>query len=81
MNNLWENAMTTKRKKLPKPRFLTVGYQFYESQHKDTECRTRPRQVPFLRLSGDWLQAAGFKVGQKVRVKVTKCGIAIVAND
>ena len=65
----------------PKPRFLTIGYQYYESQHKDIERRTRPRQVPFLRLSGDWLQAAGFTVGQKARVQVTKRGITIVAEE
>jgi len=64
----------------PKPRFLTIGYQYYESQHKDKECRCRPRQVPFLRLSGDWLQAAGFEVGQKARIEVTKRGITIVAK-
>ena len=65
----------------PKPRFLTIGYQYYESQHKDIERRTRPRQVPFLRLSGDWLQAAGFTVGQKARVQLTKRGITIVAEE
>ena len=81
MNNLWEHAMATKRKKLPKPRFLTVGYQFYESQHKDIERRARPRQVPFLRLSGDWLQAAGFAVGKKARVQVTERSITIVAEE
>jgi toxic protein SymE len=73
--------MTTKRKALPKPRFLTIGYQCYESQHKDREHRYRPRQVPFLRLSGDWLQAAGFTVGRKARVQVTKHGIVIVAEE
>ena len=81
MNNLWEHVMTTQRKKLPKPRLLTVGYQYYESQHKDTERRYRSRQVPFLRLSGDWLQVAGFTVGQKARVQVTERGIMIVAED
>lgn len=72
--------MTEKRKPLPKPRLLTIGYQCYESQHRDMERRTRPRQVPFLRLSGDWLQAAGFTVGQKARVQVTRRGITIVAE-
>jgi toxic protein SymE len=73
--------MTAKKKPLPKPRLLTIGYQYYESQHKDKECRYRPRQVPFLRLSGDWLQAAGFEVGQKARVQVTRRGITIVAAE
>ena len=76
-----EAKMAAKKRVLPKPRFLTVGYQFYESQHKDMERRTRPRQVPFLRLSGDWLQAAGFTVGQKARVQVTERGITIVAEE
>ena len=73
--------MAAKKKVLPKPRFLTVGYQFYESQHIDIERRTRSRQVPFLRLSGDWLQAAGFTVGQKARVQITERGIMIVAEE
>lgn len=74
--------MAAKRKTVQsEPRFLTVGYQVYVSQHKDIERRTRPRQVPFLRLSGDWLQAAGFTVGQKARVQVTRRGITIVAEE
>lgn len=72
--------MTAQRNALPKPRFLTIGYQYYESQHKDRERRDRPRQVPILRLSGDWLKAAGFKVGKKARVQVTDQGIMIVAE-
>ena len=73
--------MAKQRRTAPKPRFLTIGYQYYESQHKDMNRRTRPRQVPFLRLSGDWLQAAGFTVGQKARVQVTKRGITIMAEE
>lgn len=65
----------------PKPRFLTIGYQYYESQHRDRERRYRPRQVPILRLSGDWLKDAGFNVGKKARVQVTDHGIMIVAED
>ncbi len=66
---------------LLKPRVLKIGYQYYESQRKDSELRYRPRQVPLLRLSGDWLQAAGFVVGQKARVEVTERGITIVAEE
>jgi toxic protein SymE len=73
--------MAAKKRVLPKQRLLTVGYQHYESQHKDRERRYRPRQVPFLRLSGDWLQAAGFTIGQKARVQVTRRGIIIVAEE
>ncbi len=70
--------MTTKKSSSPKSRYLTIGYQVYESQHSDQERRYRPRQVPFLRLSGDWLSAAGFAVGQKARVQVTNQGILIL---
>lgn len=73
--------MAKQNRNAPKPRFLTIGYQHYESQHKDKERRYRPRQVPFLRLSGDWLQAAGFTIGQKARVQVTRRGIMIVAEE
>jgi toxic protein SymE len=73
--------MAEKDRCAPKPRFLTIGYQYYESQHKDRERRYRPRQVPILRLSGDWLKAAGFKVGKKARVQVTDQGIMIVAEE
>lgn len=62
----------------PKPRLLTIGYQYYESRHKDHERRYRPRQVPILRLSGDWLKAAGFQVGRKARVQVTGSSIVIM---
>ena len=72
--------MTAERKFLQKPRLLTIGYQCYESRHKDSERRYRPRRVPLLRLSGDWLRAAGFTVGQKARVQVTEHGLMIVAD-
>lgn len=73
--------MAVKEAPLGKQRVLTVGYQFYESRHRDRECRYRPRRVPFLRLSGDWLHAAGFAVGQKARVRVIDESIVIVPED
>lgn len=73
--------MAARKKTQPKPRVLKIGYQYYESRRPDEERRSRPRQVPLLRLSGDWLRAAGFPVGQKARVQVTARGIMIVAED
>jgi toxic protein SymE len=73
--------MAAKKKTQPKPRLLKIGYQYYESQRNDEERRCRPRQVPLLRLSGDWLKTAGFTVGQKARVQVTARGIMIVAEE
>ncbi len=71
--------MAAKKTVLAKPRVLTVGYHYYESQSRERWCSSR--QVPYLRLCGDWLQAAGFEVGQKARVQVTKRGIMIVAEE
>lgn len=65
------------RKRIPaKPRRLTVGYHYYD-QHRDGE-RIRPRTVPVLRFGGDWLQLAGFPIGQPVQVRVTTRRIVIV---
>lgn len=62
-----------------KPRILTVGYHYYESRRKD---RWRgARQVPYLRLCGDWLNAAGFKIGQKARIQATRNGLMILVDD
>lgn len=69
--------MTAKKALSPKPRHLTISYQVYESRRKNGQRGYQPRQVPFLRLSGDWLSAAGFEVGQKARVQVTDQGILI----
>ena len=71
--------MAAKKRAFPKPRFLKVGYHYYESQSRERCCSSR--RVPHLRLCGDWLQAAGFEVGQKARVQVTKQGIMIVAEE
>lgn len=70
--------MTAKKALSPKPRHLTIGYQIYESRCGNERRGYQSRQVPFLRLSGDWLFAAGFKVGQKARVQVTDQGVLIL---
>ena len=71
--------MAVKKTVLPKPRLLKFGYHYYESQSQERCCSSR--RVPHLRLCGDWLQAAGFEVGQKARVQVTEKGIMIVAEE
>lgn len=73
--------MAANKTALPKPRFLTIGYQHYEGRHGDGECRYKSRRVPFLRLSGDWLHAAGFSIGQKARIQVIDQCIMIVVED
>lgn len=64
-----------------KSRTLKVGCQYYESRAKEKDRRFKPRQVPYLRLCGDWLEAAGLKVGQNARVIVIRRGIVIAADE
>ncbi|AXL71123.1 type I toxin-antitoxin system SymE family toxin [Pseudomonas aeruginosa] len=64
--------MATQKSPLSNSRLLTIGYQLYESRHSDWERRGKPRQIPYLRLSGEWLEAAGFEVGCKVSIQVTR---------
>ena len=70
--------MTAKKAELPGPRFLKVGYHYYESRRKE-DC-PRSRTVPYVRLCGDWLQDAGFAVGQRVRVQVVDQCIVILPD-
>jgi hypothetical protein len=49
-----------------KDRKLTVGYQY-----------AGEKKVPSLRLSGEWLAAAGFGFNQKVLVRQTPGQLAI----
>ena len=67
--------MAKKIKALSKPRLLKIGYSYYE--HRREGRWTGSKAVPFLRLSGIWLDNAGFAVGQHVRVHVSKNRITI----
>lgn len=64
-----------------KSRTLKVGCHYYESRAKEKDRRFKTRHVPYLRLCGDWLEAAGLKVGQNARVIVTRRGIVIAAEE
>ncbi|MGA4814628.1 SymE family type I addiction module toxin [Pseudomonas aeruginosa] len=49
-----------------------MGYQLYESRHSDWGTSRQTTANSYLRLSGDWLEAAGFEVGCKVSIQVTR---------
>lgn len=55
-------------------RTLTVS-----SIYRDTDEKRRPRRVPHVRLSGDWLAAAGFTPGSRIAVTVS-AGQLVIAN-
>ena len=54
-----------KEKKSPKSRPLKL-------QKKCSPRICRYRLVPELRLSGIWLEQAGFEIGQMVEIKISK---------
>lgn len=49
-----------------KPNQLTIGYDHY----RPLKGQWLPRQVPVLKLGGQWLADAGFKVGSKAVVTI-----------
>ena len=51
-------------------RTLTVGETLQRRSHGETV-------VPFIRLSGKWLEDAGFRVGDAIRVSVMDDGLII----
>ena len=71
--------MTARTRIRHKPRRLKIGYHYYD-RRRDGHCGGS-RTVPFLRLSGDWLEHAGFTVGQHVRVQITNRRIVLVPES
>ena len=52
-------------------RHLTVGYRPVDSRSRVSDCTwSRLAPKPHLRLTGRWLDRAGFAVGAAVRVQV-----------
>lgn len=52
-----------------KPRTLTLSSAVRDRKSRAGEYGGQT-QVPFLRVQGKWLAAAGFQVGDRVRVEV-----------
>lgn len=53
-------------------RHFTVGYRPVDSHSRAPRPRHAPTRMPFVRLSGRWLDRAGFAIGTAVRVQVSK---------
>lgn len=56
-------------------RFLTVSSIYYPCR----ESITAP--LPFIRISGLWLNQAGFHVGDRISVQVRKARLTIIKVD
>lgn len=59
--------------KIPAEKWLTIGkLYYYYTPTKDAPPGTPnlPVTVPWIQMRGRWLDAAGFAIGAKVRVRV-----------
>ncbi len=66
-------------------RTLTVS-SLYPSSSSPSGWRSvrqarRQQAVPYLRLSGHWLESAGFEIGSKVRVVVESDRLVVEPAD
>ena len=59
---------------MKKERLLTVGYTYYDGIY-NTE------KIPYIRLMGKWLKAAGFNVGDLISVEPQEDGLLIRRMD
>lgn len=50
-------------------RQLTVS-RLLRSSRAQSYPRPPERQVPFVRMEGNWLEEAGFRIGEKIRIQV-----------
>ena len=53
-------------------RHLTVGYRPIDSHSQAPRPLRSPTRMPFVRLSGRWLERTGFGIGTAVRVHVSR---------
>ena len=66
-------------------RTLTVSSLYPSTSAPSAEWRSFGRRgrepVPFLRLTGRWMEAAGFGIGEKVRVRIEDEGRLVVERE
>lgn len=53
-------------------RHLTVGYRPVDWRSQAPRPLRSPTRMPFVRLSGRWLERMGFAIGTAVRVQVSR---------
>jgi hypothetical protein len=59
---------------MKKTRLLTVGHVYYD-------LALTIERIPYIRLCGKWLEAAGFQVGDLISVEPQKDGLLIRRMD
>ena len=74
----------TRPVKIPAEKWLTIGkLYYYYTPTKDAPPGTLNRSVtvPWLQLKGRWLDAAGFAIGAKVRVRVRPGRLVLTVEE
>jgi len=59
-------------------RSIKIQYQYRMSRSQCISGRKEPRHVPWLNLSGVWLERAGFCIGDRVEVRVSNNRLTII---
>lgn len=62
-------------------RHCTVGYRPVDSRSRAPWRPPAPSRMPFVRLSGRWLDRAGFGIGTAVRVQVSRGRLVLEAIE
>jgi toxic protein SymE len=62
-------------------RLLTVSMLRYPGNGFYWSKRKKDRYVPFVRLSGDWLEQVGFPIGRQIRVTVEPGRLVLEAME
>jgi toxic protein SymE len=62
-------------------RHFTVGYRPVDARSQATWSQPAPSRMPFVRLSGHWLERAGFGIGTAVRVQVSRGRLVLEAIE
>lgn len=62
-------------------RHFTVGYRPIDVHSRASRPRHAPTRMPFVRLSGRWLDRAGFAIGTAVRVQVSRGRLVLEAIE
>lgn len=72
--------MQSKRKKRTKPKKRIRTFTIVDC-HYPIEYGHYTSFVPFIRLRGKWLEKAGFNIGQRIKVYVSKKRLLITPQD
>jgi hypothetical protein len=80
LTGFWPDRISSRESLVMKPRRLKVSYTQPDMRGSHGPYRA-PLPMPFLRLRGRWLDAAGFAIGSQVRVEVSAGRLVLEVID